>query len=137
LHPPLKIEHLALGNQINQMRGAVQQHVGEKVGLVNLTGICARRSDPDGNVVFQEVRKIVIRTIPGNGFFIEIQSFVGPSCTFLDKENIDLVPLFVCELGELKTSCSQVDVVFAECVDEICHHCPLWNYETTIRNRKK
>jgi hypothetical protein len=78
LHPPLEIEHLALGNQINQMRGAVQQHVGKKIGLVNLTGICARRSDSDGNFVFQEVRKIVIRTIPGNGLFLEIPSFVGP-----------------------------------------------------------
>jgi hypothetical protein len=74
----LKIKHLALGNQIDQMWGAVQQHVGEKFGLVNLTGICTRRSDPDGYVFFQEVRKIVIRTISGNGFFLEFPSFVGP-----------------------------------------------------------
>jgi hypothetical protein len=106
------------------MRGAVQQHVGKKFGLVNLTGIGARRSDPNGNVVFQEVREIVIRTIPGNGLFLEIPCFVGPQCTILDKENIDPVPLFVCEFGELKTSCSQVDVVFTECVDEICHFNP-------------
>ncbi|MGB5424743.1 MAG: hypothetical protein WBN03_21430 [Desulfobacterales bacterium] len=108
MHPPLKIEHLALGNHINQMWGVVQQHVGEKFGLVNLTGICTRRSDPDGNVVFQEVRKIVIRTIPGNGLFLEIPSFVGSQRTVLDKEDIDLVPFFVCEFGELKTSCGQI-----------------------------
>jgi hypothetical protein len=103
------------------MGSTVEQHIGKELGLVNLTGICARRSDPDGNFVFQEVREIVVRAVPGNGFFLEIPSFVGPQCAVLDKENIDLVTLFVCELGELKTSCRQVDVIFTECVDEICH----------------
>jgi hypothetical protein len=87
------------------MRGAVQQHVGEKIGLVNLTSSGTGRSDPNGDFILLKIRKIVFRAIASYRFFREIAGIIGPLRTILDKKNVYLVSFFVGELGELKTSC--------------------------------
>jgi hypothetical protein len=48
----LKIKYFRIGHHINQMGGAIEQHVAEKLCLVNLTGICTWQSNPDGDLVF-------------------------------------------------------------------------------------
>jgi hypothetical protein len=102
---PLKIKHLSLSHQINKMWGAIEHHVGKKSGLVNLTGICARGSDPNGNFVFEQVRKIVTGAIPGDSFFREISSVVSPECAIFDEKDMNTVPFFMSDFRELKTSC--------------------------------
>ena len=87
------------------MGGTIEQHVGKKIGLVNLTGICARRSDPNGNIVFNYVWKVVVRAVPGYRRFFEIPSVVCPQCAIFNEKYINRVSFFVTEFGELKTSC--------------------------------
>jgi hypothetical protein len=102
---PLKIEHLCLGHQINKMGCAIEHHVGKEFRLVNLTGICARRSDPDGNLFFEQVRKIVAGAVSGDSLFREIPGVVGPQCAVFDEKDMDIVSFFMGNFGELKTSC--------------------------------
>lgn len=58
-----KIDHFGLCGQIDQMGATVKNHVGEKRCLVNLTGSGTGRSDPDGDLVFDQVGQIVIGTV--------------------------------------------------------------------------
>lgn len=87
------------------MRGAIKQHIVEKFRLVNLTGIGTRRSDPNGNLVFEYVRKVVAGAVSGYRLFREIPSVVGPQCAIIDEKDIDIVSLFMGDFGELKTPC--------------------------------
>jgi hypothetical protein len=64
-----KIKNLGFGCQINQMRSAVQDHIGKEFGLVQLTGLGTGDSDPDGDLVFNQIRQIIIGTISGSSFF--------------------------------------------------------------------
>ena len=47
-----KVEDLGFGSQIDQMRSAGQGHVREKLRLVNLTSVCAGRSDAYKHFMF-------------------------------------------------------------------------------------
>ncbi len=54
------------------MRAAVQNHVREKLCLVNLTIIGTGDSDPDRDVVLHKIGQIIVRTISGFGLLIKI-----------------------------------------------------------------
>jgi len=86
------------------MRRAIEHHIGEKFGLVNLTSIGTRRSDPNGNLLFEYVRKIVAGAVSGDALFREIPSVVGPQCAILDEKDMDIMSFFMSDFGELKTS---------------------------------
>jgi hypothetical protein len=122
----LKIKHFRLGHQINQVGSTVEQHIGEKIGLVNLTGICTRRSDPDGDLVFHQVWKIIVRTIPGDGLFFEIPRVVCPQSTIFNEKNINIVPFFMGQFSELETPGCKIYIVLAKSVDKICHNFLPW-----------
>ena len=72
LHVGLKVEHFGFGCQIDQMGTPVQNHVGEKFGLVNLTILGAGDSDPDGHGLFHQIGEIVTGGIPGNGLLVQV-----------------------------------------------------------------
>ena len=93
------------------MGGTIQQHVGKKVGLVNLTGIGTWRSDPDGNLIFQNIWKIVIRAIVGNRFFREITRLISPQGTIFNKEDVYLMSL-LSSISLITTSFSCVIEMF-------------------------
>jgi hypothetical protein len=99
----------------------IQHHIGKKPCLVNLTGICARRSDPNGDFIFLQIRKIVAGTVSGYGLFGKIPSVVGPQGAIVQKKYMYTVPFFMGYFGKLKTSCRCIHIVSAECIDEICH----------------
>jgi hypothetical protein len=63
-----KVEHLRFGRQIDQVRAAVQDHVGEESRLVYLTGVGARYSDADLHLVFHEVGQVIIWAVACAGF---------------------------------------------------------------------
>jgi hypothetical protein len=103
------------------MGGAIEYHVREKIFLVNLTSIGTWRSNPDWDFVFNQVRKIIIRDIPGYGLFFEIPGVVSPQRAVFNEKNVNKVSFFMTDFGKLKTSRCQVYIIFAECVDEISH----------------
>jgi hypothetical protein len=86
------------------MGTAIQSHVGEKFGLVNLTGVCAGNSDPDGDLVFNQIGQILVRAVTGGRLFIQISVFIGPGDTPIDKKHIRIVPFGMGDFSKLKTS---------------------------------
>ena len=89
----LKVEDFGFSSHIDEVRPPVQNHVGEKFGLVNLTRLDAGNSHPDRHVVFHQIGKIVIGAIAGAGFFIEMPCFVGPHDPAVNKKNVCLMAL--------------------------------------------
>lgn len=51
----LKVEYLGFSGKIDQMGSAIENHIGEKLGLVNLTGLGARNSDSDRDFLLDKV----------------------------------------------------------------------------------
>ena len=47
------------------MRSTVQYHIGKEFGLVRLTGLGPGDSDPDGDLLFHQIGKAIIRAILG------------------------------------------------------------------------
>jgi hypothetical protein len=68
----LKIEHLRFCCQVYQMWPTIQKHVGEECRLINLTSLGTGDSDPDRDFLLHKVSQIIVWTIPGNGFDMEI-----------------------------------------------------------------
>ena len=87
----LKIKHFPLSHQINKMWSTIEQHIGKELGLVNLTSIRARRSNPYRDLVFNQIGKIIIRTISGYGLFFEIPRVVGPQRAILNEKYVNVV----------------------------------------------
>jgi hypothetical protein len=88
----LKIKHFCFRSQIDEMRATGQNHVGEKLGLVNLTSLCAGDSNPDRDFVFHKIGKIITGTVSGFGFFLKISCGIRPHDTIVDEKQIYLVP---------------------------------------------
>jgi hypothetical protein len=86
LVPDLEIKHLRFGGQIDQMRPPVEDHVGEKIFLVNLTSIGARNSDTDGNLAFDQKGQIIIGAITGLRADGQIPTLVGPHHAIVNQE---------------------------------------------------
>jgi hypothetical protein len=82
----LEIEDFGVRCQIDQMGAAVQHHVREKVGLVNLTSLGAGNSDPDGHLVIDKIGEIVVGAVPRGRFQIEIPVRIGPHDAAVDQE---------------------------------------------------
>ena len=61
----LEVEDLGVRCQIDQMGAAVQHHVREKVGVVNLTSLGAGNSNANWNLIFHQVGEIIIGAVPG------------------------------------------------------------------------
>ena len=95
------------------MRSAVQDHIGKEFGLVHLTGLGTGDSDPDGDLIFHQIGKIIIRTIPGYGFDGHVPAGIGPFYPIIDEKQIDLVTFGMGDLTELKTSCRAIHSIFA------------------------
>jgi hypothetical protein len=95
------------------MRTAVQSHVREEFGLVNLTGVGAGNSDPDWYPVFNQIGQIIIRAVTRGGLFIQIPVFVGPGDAPIDKKHIRLVPFGMGDFRELETPGRGLNVIAA------------------------
>ena len=91
----LKIKHFPLGHQVNKMWSAVEQHIGKELGLVNLTGICAWRSNSYRDLVFHQIGEIIIRTISGYGLFFEVPRVVGPQRAILNEKYVNVMSFLV------------------------------------------
>ena len=70
----LEIKDLCLSSQIDEMRAALQNHIGEKLCLVNLTILGTGDSDPNRDVVLHEIGQIIVRAISGFRLLIEISA---------------------------------------------------------------
>jgi hypothetical protein len=88
----LKIKNLRFCGQIDQMGAAIEHHVREKFRLVNLTGFGTWDSNPDGYLVLNQVRQIIIRTVTGRGFYPQVPLGIGPLDTIVNEKNIRGVP---------------------------------------------
>jgi len=110
----LKIEDLGFGGQINQMRTAVQDHIGKEFGLVHLTGLGAGDSDPDGDLLFHQIGQVVVGTVSGRCLYGHISRGIGPLDAVIDKEEMDLVPFGMGDLAELKASGGLLDLVLTQ-----------------------
>jgi hypothetical protein len=117
----LEVEDLGFDGKIDQVRRSVKQHIGKEFGLVDLTSLGARNSDSDGDLLFDQIRQIVVGTVPGSRLDAEIAGFVCPGHAVVNEENVDLMFLGVCDLGELKTSRRRLIVVLAQNEKKICH----------------
>ncbi len=71
---PLEIKDLRFSSQIDKMRAAFQNHVGEKLCLVNLTILGTGDSDPDRDVILHEIGQIIVRAISGFRLLIKISA---------------------------------------------------------------
>jgi len=87
----LKVKHLGFGRQIYQMGSSIQNHIGEKLCLVNLTGIGTGDSNSDWNLVFNQVGQIIIRTITGFCFDFKIPLGIRPINAIVNKKQIRLM----------------------------------------------
>lgn len=85
------------------MGSTIEDHVGKEIFLVYLTSLGTRNSDPNWNLVFDQIGQIVIRAVTGWCFIIQIPSGICPTNAIVDKENIGLVSLRMSDFGELKT----------------------------------
>jgi len=94
------------------MGAAIHHHIGKELCLVNLTGLGARNSDPDGYLVLHQVRQIVVGAIAGPGLCIHVPARIRPHHSVINKENINRMSLGVGDLGELKTPGRTIDLVF-------------------------
>jgi hypothetical protein len=117
----LEIENLGFGRKIDQMRAAVQDHVGEELRLVNLTSFDAGNSDPDGHFIFDKIGQVVVGTVPGKGFYGHVARFVGPGDSAVDKKQVHIVRLRVSNLCKLKTPGRLLVVILAQNKQEIGH----------------
>jgi hypothetical protein len=108
-----KIKNLGFGCQINQMRSTIQDHIGKEFGLIHLTGLGTGDSNPDGDLVFHQIRQIIIRAISGSGVDSHVPGGIGPFHPIIDEKNIYLMTFGMGDFGELKTSCSTIHNVFA------------------------
>ena len=85
------------------MGAAVKGHVGEEIGLVNLTSFCAGNSDPDKHILFHEIGEIIVGAVACGCFYIEIPFGVGPEHPVVNEEEIHPVFFLTGDLGQLKT----------------------------------
>jgi hypothetical protein len=117
----LEVEHLRFGRKVDQMWAAVEQHIGKKLGLVNLTSLGTGDSNPNGDFLFNEIGQVVVGTVTGDRLLSEVPGLVCPGHSTVDEEQIHLVALGVSDLCKLKTSCRCIVVVFAQDEQKISH----------------
>jgi hypothetical protein len=109
-----EIKNLGFRRQINQMGSAIQDHIGKKFGLVHLTGLGTGDSDPYGNLVFDQMRQIIIRAIPGGGFHGHVPAGIGPLDPVINEKDIHLVSLRMSDFAELETARCAPHIVLAQ-----------------------
>jgi hypothetical protein len=117
----LKIEHLGCRGEVDQTGAAVQAHIGEKIGFVNLTILGAGNSDAGGHFLVHQGGEIIGGAIPGGGLAAQIPPLIGPQHAVVDEEEINPVALGVGDLGQLKAPGRRGVVVFAQDEQEISH----------------
>jgi hypothetical protein len=72
VRPGSEIEHFRFCRQVDQMWPTVEKHVGEKVRLINLTSLGTGDSDSNRDFLLHQVSQIIVWTISGNGFAVEV-----------------------------------------------------------------
>jgi hypothetical protein len=117
-----KIKNPGFCGQVYEVRSAVQAHIGEEIGLVNLTGLGARGSDADGDFVLYQVRQIIPRAVPGAGFDAEIPVLTGPHHPAIDEKDGDGITLGMSKFGKLKAPGGRSIVIAAQGEQKICRH---------------
>jgi hypothetical protein len=117
----LEIKDLGFGSHVDQVRAAVQGHVGKEVLLVNLTSLGTGDSNTDRHFVLHQVWQVVAGAVACRGFCVEITPLVGPDHPVIDEKQIDRVPLLVGNLGKLETARRRLDVVTAQNEQKITH----------------
>jgi hypothetical protein len=110
----LKVEDFGFGSQIDEMGAPIQNHIGKKFGLVHLTGLGAGNSDPDGDLMLHQIGQIVIGAIARGGFAGQIPGRVGPSDPVVNEKQINLMPLGMGDLAELKTAGGLFHIILAQ-----------------------
>jgi hypothetical protein len=100
----LKIKHLGICGKIDQVGAAIQDHVGGKICLVNLTGIGAWNSDSNGNLLFNEIGEVIVWTVPGCRFDTQISFLVRPQYAVIYKKQVHRMLFTVGDLCQLKTT---------------------------------
>ena len=95
------------------MGSSIQNHIGKEFGLVYLTGLGTGDSDPDRDLVFYQIRQVIIRTIAGGGFWGHIPAGIGPFNPIVNEKEIHLMPFGMGDLTELKTPCRTIHLIFA------------------------
>jgi hypothetical protein len=106
-----KIKDFGLCRQIDQMRSPIQDHIGKEFGLVHLTGLGAGDSDPDRNLIFYQIRQIVIRAVLGWGFHRQVSAGIGPVYPIINQKQIDLMPFGMGNFTELETARCASDII--------------------------
>jgi hypothetical protein len=123
-HRFLEIEHLGFSRQIDQVGSAIEGHVCKKVLLVNLTSRGAWNSNADGDMIFYQVRQIIIGAITGGGLDVQGPFGIGPVNAVVDKKHIRLVPFGMSNLGKLEAPRCGLIVFRAQNKQKIRHGYP-------------
>ena len=61
----LEIEHFSLCGKIDQMRAAIHGHVVEEFGLIEVTALSTRSTDPYEDLIFDKIGQMIFGTITG------------------------------------------------------------------------
>jgi len=104
LESKLEIKNFGFGRHVNQVRPAVQDHIGMKLSFIKVSVVGAGSADSDPDLIFHQIRKIIINAVTGNRFHAAIKTFYGPVDSAVDEEKVYMVPLGMGDLGKLKTS---------------------------------
>jgi hypothetical protein len=103
------------------VRTAIEDHVGEEFGLVNLTSVGAGDSDSDWHFFFNQIRQVVVGAITRGGLLTQIPGFVRPGYASIDEEEVHFVLFRVSDLGKLETPCCRFIVVLIQDKQKISH----------------
>jgi hypothetical protein len=68
----------------------IQHHIGEELGLVDLTSLGAGNSDSYRDFLLHQIRKIVVGTVTRRGLCIEISGLVRPRYSPVNKKRFTL-----------------------------------------------
>jgi hypothetical protein len=104
------------------MRSPIQNHVGEKFGLVHLTGLGTGDSDPDRDFMLNQIGQVIIWTVSGNRFTGQVSAGIGPFDAVVDKKNIHLMSLGMRYFPKLETTGRLFHLILAQDKQKISHH---------------
>jgi hypothetical protein len=96
------------------MRAPIQNHIGEKLGFVHLTGLGAGNSDPDRDLLFHQIGQVIIRAVAGGGFEGQVSAGIGPFYPVVNEKQINRMAFGMGNFTKLKTAGCLVYIVSAQ-----------------------
>jgi len=103
LNSILEIKNFGFRSHIDQMRPAVEEHVGEKFCFVNLAIFGAGGADTDWDMVLYQIGEIIIRAVTSLCLLGKIFVLIGPQYAIIYQKNIYNMTFGMSNFGELKT----------------------------------